>query len=389
MLYLEWGAIMARKKKPAADPAIVSDYYDYTAIMAIPAIYRVIIGQRSNGKTYGWAKMAMDHYLDDGLPSAYVRRMDEMIKPKNIGNLFDPQIDYIREKTNGDYNSIEYRANGWYLTRVEQNSAGAWVRVAKDVRPFCRSYAISTMETTKGADNGEVWSVCFDEFMTRAFYLSNEFVLFTQLLSSIIRDRDGVQIFMIANTVTKSCPYFKEMGLYRVLKQDQGTIDVYQLGKDGDKIAVEYCAAVDTIRKKVSKYYAFDNPQLEMITSGGWEMALYRHAPQNLSQYRIILTFFVIHDGITLQGDIHIYQRYPIIFWHYKTGEIKNPERTIIYSMDVVDGNPLHQRDLKNAFCRAQTMIFDLIRTQKTFYADNETGEAVAAYLRTQKLQAR
>lgn len=379
---------MARKKTPATVPA-TSDYYDYTAIMGVDAIYRVIIGQRSNGKTYGWARQCIDHYLRDGLPSAYIRRMDEMIKPKNIQALFDPHLEYIKEATKGEYNGIEYRTNGWYLTRMERNAAGAWERVAKDMQPFCRSYAISTIETTKGADNGAVWSICFDEFMTRQFYLANEFVLFTQLLSSIIRDRDGVQIFMLANTVTKSCPYFKEMGLYRVLKQEQGTIDVYQLGQDGDKIAVEYCAAVDTIKKKVSKYYAFDNPQLEMITQGSWEMALYRHAPLNLSQYRVICTFFVEHDGLTIQGDVHLYQGYPIIFWHFKTTEIKDPEHTIIYSQDVVDGNPLHQRDVKTVFCRAQNMIFDMIRTQKTFYADNETGEAVAAYLKTQKLSAR
>lgn len=379
---------MARKKAPAAVPA-ASDYYDYSAIMDVDAIYRVIIGQRSNGKTYGWARQCLQHYLEDGLPSAYIRRMDEMIKPKNIQALFDPHIDFIAEATNGDYNGIEYRTNGWYLIRRERNAAGAWERVAKDLQPFCRSYAISTIETTKGADNGAVWSICFDEFMTRQFYLANEFVLFTQLLSSIIRDRDGVQIFMLANTVTKSCPYFKEMGLYRVLKQEQGTIDVYQLGQEGHKIAVEYCAAVESIKKKVSKYYCFENPQIDMITKGCWEMALYRHAPSNLSQSRIIFTFFVIHDGITLQGDVHLYQGYPIIFWHYKTTDIKDEEHTIIYCQDVVDGNPLHQRDVKVVFCRAQQLIFDMIRTQKTFYADNETGEAVAAYLKTQKLAAR
>lgn len=380
---------MARKKQTPAEVPATSDYYDYSAIMGIGAIYRVIIGQRSNGKTYGWARMCIDHYIQDDLPSAYIRRMDEMIKPKNIQALFDPHLEYIKKVTDGEYNSIEYRTNGWYFTRVEQNAAGALERVAKDARPFCRSYAISTIETTKGADNGAVWSICFDEFMTRQFYLANEFVLFTQLLSSIIRDRDGVQIFMLANTVTKSCPYFREMGLYRVLKQEQGTIDVYQMGKDGDKIAVEYCAAVDSIKKKVSKYYAFDNPQLDMITTGSWEMALYRHAPSNLSQYRIILTFFVVQDGITVQGDIHLYQGYPIIFWHYKTTEIKDADHTIIYSMDVSDGNPLHQRDMKTVFCRAQNIIYDLIRTQRTFYADNEVGETVAAYLKTQKLQAR
>ena len=126
-----------------------------------------------------------------------------------------------------------------------------------------------------------------------------------------------------------------------------------------------------------------------MIKTGGWEIALYRHAPPELSQYRIIHTFFVVHDGRTLQGDIYMYKRYPLIFWHEKTTEIKKPDSAIIYDREVVDGNPLHQRDMKVIYCRAQQIIFDLVRTQKTFYADNEIGEAVAAYLKTQRLEAR
>ena len=382
---------MPKKKKNAAPApaAAASDYYSYNAIMDIDAVYRVIIGMRSNGKTYGWCRLALEAYFDLGLPSAYIRRLDEMIKPKIIQGLFDPHIEYIKEKTDGDYNAIEYRANGWYLCRMEQNTAGQWVKIARDPQPFCRSYAISTAETTKGADFGAVWSVCFDEFITRQYYLANEFILFQNLLSSIIRDRSGVHVFMLANTVSKSCPYFKDMGLYRVLRQEQGTIDVYKIGVDGAQIAVEYCATVETVKKQVSKYFAFDNPQLDMIKTGGWEIALYRHAPPELSQYRIIHTFFVVHDGRTLQGDIYMYKRYPLIFWHEKTTDIKKPDSAIIYDRDVTDGNPLHQRDMKVIYCRAQQIIFDLVRTQKTFYADNEIGEAVAAYLKTQRLEAR
>lgn len=380
---------MPKKKKNAEPAAVASEYYSYNAIMDIDAVYRVIIGQRSNGKTYGWCRLALEAYFDLGLPSAYIRRLDEMIKPKIIQGLFDPHIDYIKDKTDGDYNAIEYRANSWYLCRMEQNAAGQWVKITRDPQPFCRSYAISTAETTKGADFGAVWSVCFDEFITRQYYLANEFILFQNLLSSIIRDRSGVHVFMLANTVSKSCPYFKDMGLYRVLRQEQGTIDVYKIGVDGAQIAVEYCATVETVKKQVSKYFAFDNPQLDMIKTGGWEIALYRHAPPELSQYRIIHTFFVVHDGRTLQGDIYMYKRYPLIFWHEKTTEIKKPDSAIIYDRDVTDGNPLHQRDMKVIYCRAQQIIFDLVRTQKTFYADNEIGEAVAAYLKTQRLEAR
>ena len=383
---------MPRKKKTetAAVPQPVPEYYDYTEIMKIDAVYRIIIGQRSNGKTFGWCEQCIDAYIDFGLPSAYVRRLDEMIKPKIITDLFTPHAEYIAERTGGDYNGIDYRSNCFTFVRREKDSNGNAVIVARDPVPFCRTYAISTVETTKGADHGKIWSVCFDEFITRGYYLANEFIMFQNLLSSIIRDRPGIHVFMLANTVSKFCPYFKEMGLYRITKQEQGTIDIYKIGKTGNCIAVEYCAMVEAVKKTVSDYFAFENPQLEMIHSGAWELALYRHAPPALSDYRIILTFFVQVEDRTIQGDIHLYKDFPIIFFHPKTTPIRNERNTIIYNnTDVFDGNPLHSVSVRNRINRAMDVIYQLITTKKTFYADNDTGEAIAAWLKPQRLEAR
>ena len=363
-------------------------YYSYADIMAIKAVYRVIIGQRSNGKTYGWCKLALEQYFKKGIASAYVRRLDEMIKPRIISGLFDPHLDYIEKMSNGDYNAIEYRTGCWTLVRREPDKTGTLITVAKDTQPFCRAYAISTVETTKGPDRGPVWAVCFDEFITRQWYLQNEFVMFQNLLSSIIRDRENVNIFMLANTVSKFCPYWREMGLYRVGQQEQGTIDVYALGKSGGQIAVEYCAETGG-KKAVSEYFAFDNPQLSMITTGAWEIASYRHAPPEMSAHPIDLSFFIDYEGQIIQGDLIDYRDGPIIFFHQKTTPIKDPDESIIYTQDHSDGNPLHQIFCSVQMCRAQTILYDLMRMQKTFYADNETGEAVASWMQGQGLEAR
>lgn len=368
-----------------------SSYYSSRKIDATGATYRLIIGQRSNGKTFDCCRKIIDTYIDDGIPSAYIRRMDEMIKPSNIQNLFRPHYfdlqkdgtvkNYIDEKTEHKYNSVTYWRRAWYLCRVDTDDAGRTVKTAQDKDPFCRAYSINAAETTKGQDAGEIKYICFDEFITRQFYLANEFVKFQNLLSSLIRDRDGVIIYMLANTVSKHCPYFRDMGLFRIQQQQQGTIDLYTMGDSKTKIAVEYCSPTKATTK-VSKYFAFDNPQLKMITTGTWEIALYRHAPEQLSQHPIILTFFVIYDGRTIQGDIYQYKDAPLIFWHPKTTEIKDPEHTIIYKEDQEDSNPLHQIYYMAGQTKAQKVIAALIRQQKTFYADNETGENVKAWLR-------
>lgn len=357
------------------------DYYSYHNIDKLNATYNLIIGQRSNGKTFGWCRKAIDAYIDDGLPSAYVRRLDEQIRPTNISNLFNPHSDYIKERTNGKYNAVVYRLHAYYFARYEKTVAGGEKKVAQDQKPFCRTYAISTAETTKGSDDGEIKYVCFDEFMTRVHYLTNEFVLFQNLLSSLIRTRSGVKIYMLANTVNKYCPYFSDMGLRNVSKQKQGTIDVYKMGKSNTTIAVEYCSQSD-VSVPVSKYFAFDNPQLEMISSGAWEIALYRHAPDQISEARIVLSFFVLFDNQIVQGDIHMYRGYPVIMYHLKTTPVKDPDRSIMYIQDSIDGNPLHQVDLRAAPTRAQALIVDLMKHQKAFYANNEVGEIINNWMK-------
>lgn len=357
------------------------DYYSYHNIDKLDATYNLIIGQRANGKTFGWCRKAIDAYIDEGLPSAYIRRLDEQIRPTNMSHLFAPHEDYITQKTNGKYNAIIYRLHAFYFARYEKTATGGDKKTAQDKNPFCRTYAISTAETTKGADAGELKYVCFDEFMTRMHYLNNEFVLFQNLLSSLIRTRSGVKIYMLANTVNKYCPYFADMGLRNVSKQKQGTIDIYKMGKSDTTIAVEYCAKSE-VSVLTSKYFAFDNPQLDMISSGAWEIALYRHAPPQINDYRIMISFFVLFDNQTVQGDVYMYKGYPVILYHAKTTPVKDPDHSIMYIQDTIDGNPLHQVDLRVAPTKAQKLVLDLMHYQKAFYANNEIGEVINNWMK-------
>lgn len=357
-------------------------WYSYDAIDKVDSIYKIIVGERSNGKTYGWCRKVIEEYLNTGTPSAYIRRHEEQIKPRYLKNLFNPHIEWIEKKTKGKWNTVTYWLNDFRLARIETLPNGETKVVAKDSKEFCRCYAISTVETSKGADRGPVKYICFDEFITRQFYLQNEFVLFQNILSSIIRKRSGIIIYMLANTVNKYCPYFRNMGLRKIGNQKQGTIDVYKMGQSQMKIAVEYCAQAGHINPVVSQYFAFDNPRLQMITSGSWEIDLYRMAPKQLSDYHIILSFFVIFEEQTVQGDIHMYQGYPIVFFHPKTTPIKDPEHTIIYTQDTIDSNPLHQVDIRNKPTRAHELIMSIFNQRKTYYADNETGEIIANWIK-------
>lgn len=352
-------------------------YYSYENIDSLNAVYNIIYGQRSNGKTYGICKKIITSYFTEGIPSAYIRRLEEQIKPTYLSALFRPHRKLINKLSEGRYNDIVYRSHAFYAVHYDENGK----KDAADPEPFCRTYSINTAETSKGQDAGRVKYIVFDEFMTRTFYLTNEFVLFQNLLSSIIRNHEGVTIYMLANTVNKHCPYFKEMGIGRIKQQKQGTIDVYTVGKSGTTIAVEYCEQTD-VSPEIRQYYAFDNPEIDMIHKGTWEIPMYRHPPKHSGDYPVKLSFFIIFDENTIQGDIVIYESYPIIIFHPKTTELKNLKRSIVYTEDTIDGNPLHQSEVLAAPTKAHKLILQLISDKKTFFSDNDTGENVANWLK-------
>lgn len=346
-----------------------NEYYSLTRIHKYKAVYNVIIGQRSNGKTYAWKELCIDNYLKNGTKGAYIRRFDEEIKPKNLGQLFD--VHEIYERSDHKWNAFTYKSGSFYMCNKDEGSV-----LNCDTEPFCNCYALNTWETSKGADKGIVSTICFDEFMTRKAYLPNEFVLFQQILSSIIRDRDMATIYMLANTVNKFCPYFKEMGLSHVAEMKQGDIEIYKFGENNVlTVAVEYCSEAKNT-KKVKKYYAFDNPQLEMITSGSWEIALYPHAPIPYSKYDMVCRFYIKFDKKIACGDVIKNNKYLYIFYHMHNGHNEPSENDIVY-LEEHDGLLNHAVLINEIRNEKQKLIVELMKCKREFYATNEVGEFI------------
>lgn len=354
----------------------MSKYYSSKRIRKLGAIYNMIIGPRSNGKTYDWKENALNDYKKNkDNRCAYIRRYDTEIAPKNLASLFDSND--IEKIFDGKWNAVDYKKHQFTLCIKIDGEI-----VARDEQPFCDVYALNTWEASKGADRGYVSSICFDEFMTRRAYLNDEFVIFQNILSSIIRDREDVVIFMLANTVNKYCPYFKEMGLHNVENMVPGDIELYTFGDSGLSVAVEMCAESKNT-KSVQKFYAFDNPQLEMITKGTWEVALYPHSPCRFTKDDILKRFYIIFNSKILAGDIVKTQERFFIFYHLHTGtkpvDIKWNEylkKEIVY-LEQNDGYYLHQKYLNDAPTEYHQLIAKMIRMEREFYADNQIGEII------------
>ena len=350
-------------------------FYRLDKILQCDAQYSVIFGERSNGKTFSVLELGLKNYMEKGDQFAIIRRWDEDFKGKRGRQMFDmlENVGRIKEITGGQWTSVYYFSSQWFLCKYEDGER------IQDSRPFCYGFSLTAMEHDKSTSYPRVTTILFDEFLTRTVYLPDEFILFTNVLSTIIRERDNVKIFMLGNTVNKYCPYFTEMGLKHVKEMKPGTIDIYKYGEGLLKIAVEYTLP-NKKGKKSDVYFAFDNPKLKMITGGSWEIDVYPHCPIKYKPKNILFTFFIEFDNELLQAEIVHIENTLFIFIHKKTSSLKYTDTDLIYSL-AYDPRPNWKRNILKPQSVIEQKITKLLLSEKVFYADNECGEIMRNYL--------
>ena len=354
-----------------------SIYYSLFAIQKLKAIYNLIIGKRSNGKTYACLEEIIRNFASTGKQGAYLRRYREDFRGKRGDQLFAAHVSngLIAEVTDGEWNSVKYYAGRWYFSKYDD----VLNKDIRDTEPFCFGFSLSEMEHDKSTSYPNITTVVFDEFITRQYYLPDEFVLFMNVLSTIIRGRFDVTIYMLGNTVNKFCPYFKEMGLGHVDEMPLGTIDLYTYGDSELTVAVERCDDPDS-SKSSNKYFTFDNPSLQMITGGAWEIDIYPHLPIKYVKKDIQLIYFILFNDYILQCEIIVKDGCIFTYIHRKSTEIQDVEHDIIFTTDH-SPRPNISRNLLHPAYDVHRKISALFKAEKVFYQDNEVGELVRNYL--------
>ena len=169
-------------------------YYNFDKIRSYNKMYNMIVGARGCGKTYGAKKIAIRNFIKKGEQFAYIRRYKSEIKE---GRKFEQFFDDIRQEFPDHELTI------------------------KGTKAYCDGvicgYAIplSTAASVKSVPYPLVTSIIFDEFIIDGGYnyLSNEAERFLDLCSTIIRDRNNVTIYLLANNVTVANPYYAFWGI--------------------------------------------------------------------------------------------------------------------------------------------------------------------------------
>ena len=199
-------------------------WYSLENIDKYPCAYRLIIGNCANGKTYAVLNKGLREFIRTGKKMAYIRRYRDDITAPNLAPLFNAQP--LEKLTEGRYDRTIYRSRQFFLSDEE----GA----KSDV--FCETFALNTWERSKGADRGEYSLIVFDEFISHDYrYLKDEVNIFFNLISSLMRNRSWAPIYMIANPVSKFCPYFADFNI------DAQNLKRGEIKQTRKNVVVEYC----------------------------------------------------------------------------------------------------------------------------------------------------
>ena len=357
-------------------------YYDITKLMNTGAKYMICYGERSNGKTFQALLYGFKEYVKHGSKVAIIRRFREDFKGKRGGAYWDNLVydgnghNHIKELTNGKYDTVTYISGRWFLAYFDVDQQ----KLITAPEPFAYAFALTEMEHEKGNSYPQIRTVLFDEFMTRGSYLPDEFILFMNTLSTIIRSRNDVKIIMAANTVSQYCPYWEEFGIdQKVRTMKKGDIAIIKFGDSGLTMGVEYCDSPNT-QKDSDIYFAFDNPKLKMITQGEWELDIYPHLMTKHEKKDIIFSYFVIFKEHVLQADIILKQNETYTFIHRKTTPIKDEDKDIVFTTEAAHKVNYLGR-LTKPTTKVGKKIYYYFVDNKVFYADNTIGEIMSHYL--------
>ena len=338
--------------------------------------YFIICTERASGKTTNVLLLGLLLYKMYGCVTQYIRQYDEMLAPKNMRNLFDVIIQngYIEKLTEGKYNTILYKARRWYYARVENEEVK---EQSTEACVVCLSIQSDDVyRSTYNAPLGDF--IVFDEFCSRR-HIQDEFILYSDLLSTIIRTRSNPIIFMLGNTLDRYEYYFDELEIAEHMRYIQIGDSMSINTAKGTPIYIEIFAPNKKEKKSlVNKlFFGFKNSKLNSITGDDWLIVPYQHVDG--SDLREILDnrHYVVYEGETLQIDVCHSEKYGVHCVIHRSTNL-DKEDAIIYTTDKLNDIRYHFRF---GYSKVDKMIWTLYDRNKFFYATNACASIMNKYI--------
>lgn len=345
---------------------IKQKFYSCENILKEDANYNILLGERSNGKSYAIKEYCVRESYDYGNKFIYLRRYQMDVKNKMVTGYF---VDCpIKSITHGKYNAIECYQGSIYSGNYDEN--GKFIKG----KELGKVMYLSGNEHFKSQAYPNYTNIIYEEFVTKSLYLDDEPNILQELVSTVARRRK-IKVWLIGNTINRINPYFNTWSLKNVPYQKQGTIENYffdtmQTDENGNeikiKISVEFCENSGNNSKM------FFGAKEKSIASGSWESKnypIFKPSENYEKLYQLLFAYngfwFKIHLMIDVDTGGHFIFVYPT-----KEKDCRY-DRIISNSFST---SPLISKKLDLSI-NAECQIKKCLDMEKVMYSDNLTAE--------------
>lgn len=348
-------------------------HYNLDNIDKEGALFNLIYGERSNGKSYQVKhKKAVVKYIKTGRRFILMRRWREEISTEKIEQYF-ADVD-VNTLTNGRYNCIIVYRKQLYFANYD-------FETGKTTRGEKIGYvvALNTEQNYAGASYLDVDDIIFEEFMARGAYLGgSEPDKLINFWSTVDRKRYTTRVWMVGNTISRVCPYISDWGLHKIIStQKQGTIETVDVptGTEDDngneitvKLAIEHC-------KSSGKSSLAFGKHKDMINKGTWQSDPQPHLPKSLKEYSSRFSFLFVYQDFKFVCSYLRDKETGVPVWFIKPYDGDIAADSIVFS-DQVRPSPYWQRNIYDTTFKNQKLndLLQTFRESNIFYATDLCG---------------
>ena len=359
-------------------------YVQRETLTKIKARYIILLGQRSNGKSWSVKEDVIKNALYNNEEFAYIRRYKEDCKQYMVEEYFADILsdseghNHLDEWSKGEYNTIAIRNQVIHFAKMDDEGK---LHVG---RPFGRMFGLSWATHYKSLSFPKITTAVYEEFVTDSVYLSNEVRIFMNLISTIFRERAG-RVYLVGNTISRINPFFKEWGLKGVNKQKENSIEYYsyKYKDENGHEKIDRLAVYLTHSTNNNSGMFFGNIA-KSITSTVWESDEFPHLEGDINDYDEVYKLVFEYDNNKfflqfLKADSGDY----VWFVSPKTTEIQKGTRVVSnqFRMDS------YSTSMFKGLNEMEDKIFNYLKMDKIVYSDNLTAtEFKQCYSMTKKV---
>lgn len=180
------------------------------------SLINVIVGNRGGGKTYGAKQWGIDNFIKNREQFGYIRRYKDDLK-EPMARFFDDIA--------GEYPDYEFKTDSkyFYIRLKPESDKEPWTK--DDIAGH--GFVLSTAANKKSISYPDITTLIFDEFLLdkgNQMYLQDEPGKLLNLYETVARPGTGhkrVVLFMLANALSVTNPYFLYWDLRMPTKQDK------------------------------------------------------------------------------------------------------------------------------------------------------------------------